>query len=394
MIYKLNNVIQNYAWGSYTSLSSLFGFENPNNEPQAELWMGAHPNGCSKLAELDITLAEYIKENSKSVLGDYTANRYGQLPYLFKVLAARTPLSIQVHPNKRNSEIGFERESAQGIALSAGNRNYKDPNHKPELVYAVTVYKAMNGFRPIADIIALFDEVNIEALSDDVGMLTQAPDSHGLKALFTSVLTLTGDKKDAVFEQLSRHYDRADLSTNISQALEYSQNFANQYPDDNGILAPLLLNIIELQPGEAMFLHAETPHAYVEGTALEVMASSDNVLRAGLTPKHIDVEQLIQNTTFASIVPEQLKIEPIKREGYVHFPIPVDDFGFDIFNVTQEQRTVFTRSAEIVMCIAGEVKVESDTQSILLKKGESLFVSCDSPQYQLKGMGQIARVYN
>ncbi|MEZ9077691.1 mannose-6-phosphate isomerase, class I, partial [Vibrio cyclitrophicus] len=147
MIYKLNNVIQNYAWGSHTSLNSLFGFDNPNNEPQAELWMGAHPNGCSKLAELDVSLADYIKDNSNSVLGDYTANRYGQLPYLFKVLAARTPLSIQVHPNKRNSEIGFERENAQGIALSASNRNYKDPNHKPELVYAITVYKAMNGFR-------------------------------------------------------------------------------------------------------------------------------------------------------------------------------------------------------------------------------------------------------
>ncbi|MDN3700435.1 mannose-6-phosphate isomerase, class I [Vibrio artabrorum] len=394
MIYKLNNVIQNYAWGSYTSLSSLFGFENLNNEPQAELWMGAHPNGCSKLAELDITLAEYIKENSKSVLGDYTANRYGQLPYLFKVLAARTPLSIQVHPNKRNSEIGFERENAQGIALSAGNRNYKDLNHKPELVYAVTVYKAMNGFRPIMDIIALFDEVNIEVLSDDVAALKQAPDSQGLKALFTNVLTLADDKKDAVLEQLSRHYDRTDLSTNALQALEYSQNFANQYPGDNGVLAPLLLNIVELQPGEAMFLHAETPHAYVQGTALEIMASSDNVLRAGLTPKHIDVEQLIENTVFASMEPEQLRLKPINREGYIHFPIPVDDFGFDIFNVTQEPQTIFTRSAEILMCIAGDATVESDTQSIHLNKGESLFVSCDSPQYQLKGTGQIARVYN
>ncbi|MEZ9901713.1 mannose-6-phosphate isomerase, class I [Vibrio breoganii] len=394
MIYKLKNVIQNYAWGSHTSLSSLFGFDNPNNEPQAELWMGAHPNGCSKLAELDISLADYIEDNSHSVLGDYTANRYGQLPYLFKVLAARTPLSIQVHPNKRNSEIGFERENAQGIALSAGHRNYKDPNHKPELVYAITVYKAMNGFRPITDIIALFDEVSIEALSDDVAALKQAPDSDGLKALFTSVLTLTGDKKEAVLKQLSRHYERADLSKNALQALKYSQYFSNQYPGDNGILAPLLLNIVELQPGEAMFLHAETPHAYVEGTALEVMASSDNVLRAGLTPKHIDVEQLIENTIFASIELEQLRLKPIKREGHIHFPVPVDDFGFDIFNVTQEQQTVFTRSAEILMCMAGEAMVESDTQSILLKKGESLFVSCDSPQYQLKGSGQIARVYN
>ncbi|MFA0052401.1 mannose-6-phosphate isomerase, class I [Vibrio breoganii] len=394
MIYKLNNVIQNYAWGSHTSLSSLFGFENPNNEPQAELWMGAHPNGCSKLAELDISLADYIKDNSNSVLGDYTANRYGQLPFLFKVLAARTPLSIQVHPNKRNSEIGFERESAQGIALSAGNRNYKDPNHKPELVYAITVYKAMNGFRPITDIIALFDEVNIEALSDDVTALKQAPDSHGLKTLFTSVLTLTGDKKDAVLEQLSHHYDRTDLSTNASQALVYSQNFANQYPGDNGVLAPLLLNIVELQPGEAMFLHAETPHAYVQGTALEIMASSDNVLRAGLTPKHIDVEELVANTLFDSIEPSNLLLKPIEREGSSHFPVPVGDFKFDLIEIESHSKRVFTRSTEILFCISGVLHIRSKDKLVVLNCGESVFIPCSAESYSLSGSGKVARAYN
>ncbi|MEZ9667157.1 mannose-6-phosphate isomerase, class I [Vibrio breoganii] len=394
MIYKLNNVIQNYAWGSHTSLSSLFGFENPNDEPQAELWMGAHPNGCSKLAEPDISLADYIQDNSNSVLGDYTANRYGQLPYLFKVLAARTPLSIQVHPNKRNSEIGYERENAQGIALSAGNRNYKDPNHKPELVYAITVYKAMNGFRPIVDIIALFDEVSIEALSDDVAALKKAPDSPGLKALFTTVLTLTGDKKDAVLKQLSRHYGRTDLSTNALQALEYSQNFANQYPGDNGILAPLLLNIVELQPGEAMFLHAETPHAYVQGTALEIMASSDNVLRAGLTPKHIDVEELVANTRFESIAPSNILLEPIKREGYCHFPVPVDDFKFDVMEATDTEHTLYARSVEILFCTEGEVRVESKEALVILGAGESALVPCSVGKYAIQGKARVARAYN
>ncbi|MEZ8952707.1 mannose-6-phosphate isomerase, class I [Vibrio cyclitrophicus] len=394
MIYKLNNVIQSYAWGSQTSMSSLFGFENPNNEPQAELWMGAHPNGCSKLAELDISLADFIQDNRHRVLGDYTANRYGQLPYLFKVLAARTPLSIQVHPNKRNSEIGFERENAQGIALSAGNRNYKDPNHKPELVYAITVYKAMNGFRPIADIIALLDEVNIETLSDDVAALKQAPDSHGLKALFTTVLTLMGDKKHAVLEQLSRHYGRTDLSSNALQALEYSQNFAHQYPGDNGILAPLLLNIVELQPGEAMFLHAETPHAYVEGAALEVMASSDNVLRAGLTPKHIDVDELLANTRFESIAPNDIVLKPIELEGCHHFPVPVDDFKFDVVEVTGAEQKQYVRSAEIVFCIDGEVAVISGPKSIVLKAGDSIFVPNSAGEYQIEGKGRLARAYN
>lgn len=394
MIYKLNNVIQNYAWGSHISLSSLFEFENPNNEPQAELWMGAHPNGCSKLAELELSLADYIEKNTHSVLGDYTANRYGQLPYLFKVLAARTPLSIQVHPNKRNSEIGFERENAQGIALSAGNRNYKDPNHKPELVYAITVYKAMNGFRPIADIITLFEEVSIEALSDDVAALKQAPDSQGLKAFFTNVLTFAGDKKDAALEQLSCHYDRTDLSTNVLQALEYSQNFANQYPGDNGVLAPLLLNIVELQPGEAMFLHAETPHAYVQGTALEIMASSDNVLRAGLTPKHIDVDELLANTRFESIAPNDILLKPIELEGRHHFPVSVDDFKFDVVEVTGTGQKLHVRSAEIVFCIEGEVAVISGSKSIVLIAGDSIFVPNSAVEYQCEGKGRLARAYN
>lgn len=356
--------------------------------------MGSHPNGCSRLADLDISLAEYIKENSNSVLGDYTANRYGQLPYLFKVLAARTPLSIQVHPNKRNSEIGFERENAQAIALSAGNRNYKDPNHKPELVCALTVYKAMNGFRSIADIVALFDEVNIEALIDDVVALKQTPDAQGLKALFTAVLTLTGDKKDAVLEQLSRHYDRTDLSTNASQALAYSQNFANQYPGDNGILAPLLLNIVELQPGEAMFLHAETPYAYVQGTALEIMASSDNVLRAGLTPKHVDVEELVANTRFESIAPNNLLLEPIELEGRIHFPVPIDDFKFDVIKVTSVDKKLYVRSAEILFCIEGEIEVISGSKSITLKTGGSIFVPNNVVEYKCRGTGKLARSYN
>lgn len=394
MIYKLNNVIQNYAWGSHSSMSSLFEFENPNNEPQAELWMGAHPNGCSKLAELELSLANYIEENTNSVLGDYTANRYGQLPYLFKVLAARMPLSIQVHPNKRNSEIGFERENAQGIALSAGNRNYKDPNHKPELVYAITVYKAMNGFRPIADIIALFDEVNIEALNDEVAELKQAPDSRGLKALFATVLTLTGDKKDVVLEQLSRHYNKTDMSVSAVRALEYSQNFANQYPDDNGILAPLLLNIVELQPGEAMFLHAETPHAYVQGTALEIMASSDNVLRAGLTPKYVNVDELLANTRFESIASNDILLKPIEIEGRHHFPAPVDEFKFDVVEITGTEQKLYVRSAEIVFCIEGEVEVISGFKSILLKAGDSIFVPNSAAEYRCEGKGRIARAYS
>ncbi|MCF7455148.1 mannose-6-phosphate isomerase, class I [Vibrio sp. A1-1] len=394
MIYKLNNVIQNYAWGSTDSLSTLFGVDNPDNEPQAELWMGAHPNGCSQLEDQNVFLSDYLNEHRESALGQYTADRYGQLPYLFKVLAARTPLSIQVHPNKRNSELGFERENQLGIELTAGNRNYKDSNHKPELVYAITSYKAMNGFRPIEDIIVMFEEVGINALSDDVAALKKNQDAEGLKTFFTVMLKLSGSKQKQALADLEQCYVLTSLSASTKQALRYSQEFAKHYPGDNGLFAPLFLNIVELKPGQAMFLHAETPHAYVQGTALEVMASSDNVLRAGLTPKHIDVEELVVNTRFEPISPDALLLSPLKKEGTSHFPVPVDDFKFDVVEVTGSEKKLYVRSAEIVFCIEGVVDIISGSKLITLRAGDSIFVPYCVAEYKYKGKGQIARAYN
>ncbi|OCH52976.1 mannose-6-phosphate isomerase, class I [Vibrio cyclitrophicus] len=394
MIYKLNNVIQNYAWGSKDSLSTLFGVDNPNHEPQAELWMGAHPNGCSKLEAQNVFLSDYLNEHRESALGQYTADRYGQLPYLFKVLAARTPLSIQVHPNKRNSELGFERENQLGIELTGGNRNYKDPNHKPELVYAITSYKAMNGFRPIEDIIAMFEEVGINTLSDDVAALKKNQDSEGLKTFFTLILKLSGSKQKQALADLEQFYALTNLSASAKQALQYSREFSEHYPGDNGLLAPLFLNIVELKPGQAMFLHAETPHAYVQGTALEVMASSDNVLRAGLTPKHIDVGELVANTRFESIAPNDILLKPIKLESRHHFPVPVDDFKFDVVDVTRSEKKSHVRSAEIVFCIEGVVDIISNSKLITLRTGDSIFVPYSAAEYKYKGKGRIARAYN
>ncbi|MEZ9848952.1 mannose-6-phosphate isomerase, class I [Vibrio breoganii] len=397
MIYKLNNVVQNYAWGSTSSLSQLFGIDNPKKQPQAELWMGAHPSGCSTLEGLNLSLSDYIIRHGTNALGSYTDNRYGELPYLFKVLATQAPLSIQVHPNKRKSEIGYTRENQRGIELTAGNRNYKDPNHKPELVYAITLYKAMNGFRPIEEIIALFKEIKIIALIDDVLKLEQVQNAKGLKTFFRTLLTLTGTKQEDALKQLSKYYEDTSISDTGTKALRYSQSFAEHYPGDNGLLAPLFLNVIELQPGEAMFLHAETPHAYVQGTALEIMASSDNVLRAALTPKHIDVEELIANTRFESTPREKLLTTPLYVQGdhdHLHFPVPVDDFKFDVITALQEQRIMFTRSAEIVFCIEGNIEVATKVANIVLTAGESAFIPYDSHCYSVLGQGRLARAHN
>ena len=393
-MFKLKNQIQSYAWGSTTSISELFGIANPTNEPQAEIWMGAHPGGCSRNEENDELLSDIIIENKSAVLGDYTENRFGELPYLFKVLAAHTPLSIQVHPNKRKSELGFARENEQGIALSAPIRNYKDPNHKPELVYALTPYKAMNGFRPIEHIVRLFNEITLGELIPEVALLEHGSNSKALGQFFSSIMMLNGARKEKVLAELENAYSKPVLSNMAGEAIEYSKEFKKHYEDDIGLLAPFILNTVELAPGEAMFLFAETPHAYVQGTALEIMASSDNVLRAGLTPKHMDIPELIDNVDFCPIKPEDLKMSPVIKGNKEQYPIPVDDFGFDILHSKLAKQEQYVRSAEILFCVDSNIVVESQGKSIILSPGESVFVPCSAKTYTYQGKGRIARAYN
>ncbi|GAK21391.1 LOW QUALITY PROTEIN: mannose-6-phosphate isomerase [Vibrio sp. JCM 19052] len=392
-LFKLDNVIQNYAWGSKESISKLFGIDNANHQPQAEIWMGAHPNGCSRLATTGELLSDVIARDKASMFGDYTMMRFGELPYLFKVLAADSPLSIQVHPSKRKAELGFARENEQGIPLDAPNRNYKDANHKPELVYALTFYKAMNGFRPIEQILTLFRQFGIRSLDGEVAALAEHPNQDGLKGFFTAIMTLSEAHKIQLgrIGRSIRAWSKDGIGKRV---LSYVAEFQKHYPKDIGLLSPLMLNTIELAPGEAMFLHAETPHAYVQGTALEIMANSDNVLRAGLTPKYIDVDELISNTAFHTTQPELIKLPPIHKEGKLSYPIPVDDFGFDILSSDEECKQQFVRGAEIVFCVEGSVEVMTSETSLTLKAGESAFITNDCKFYQYQGNGTLARAYN
>ncbi len=391
-LFKLNNVIQNYSWGSKTSLNTLFGIENPENQPQAELWMGTHPNGCSKNAETGELLSDLISKDPVNFLGNRTALDFGELPFLFKVLCAAEPLSIQVHPSKQAAEQGFMKENEMGVDIKAPNRNYKDPNHKPELVYALTPYKAMNGFRPIAQIIKLFEEIGLPSLTEQVASFKTHPNSEGLQVFFKEIMSLNEEQKEMTLKELKLYmsFDKRNEATLLKEAVAYSRYFAQFYPNDIGLLSPLLFNLIELKPGEAMFLYAETPHAYIQGTGLEIMANSDNVLRAGLTPKYIDVPELINNTKFESIKPENIKIQPNKDQSY---PIPVPDFKFSIINVNDDEQIYSLQSAEILFCIEGNIVVSSNGKQIKLQKGESMFVGYCLSQYQCDGKGILARAY-
>lgn len=391
-MWKLANVIKDYDWGTKTKLFELFNIANPNNQPQAEMWMGIHPSGVSTAIDShgkQIKLDQLITQNSVAILGDKTQNEYGTLPYLFKVLSAQDPLSIQVHPELSKAKKGYEKENSLGIPVNSPNRNYKDPNHKPELIYALTPFWAMNGFRPIADIIQLFTQLDIDLIQPALDRLINNQTNDGLKTFFHYLLTLNDELKTVAISM---------LKTKIKHLNTVPFNIINtimvKYPNDVGLFMPLVLNVIKLEPGQAMFLKAQTPHAYIEGTGLEIMANSDNVLRAGLTSKHIDVDELFDNTTFDSIAINHLLTAPTRYKNKIDFPVPVNDFAFEIIHSNEQFQTEKTLSAEILFCIEGKITLSTAADCFTIQAGESVFIANSAHSYSYQGEGTLARAYN
>ena len=387
---KLINSVQNYAWGSKTALTDLYGIANPNNLPMAELWMGAHPKSSSKIEDASgqaRSLRDVIDADKAALLGDKVAQRFGELPFLFKVLCADQPLSIQVHPNKQASEIGFAKENAAGIPLDAAERNYKDPNHKPELVFALTPFLAMNAFREFSEIISLLQPV--AGANNAIAHFLENPNAEALSQLFASLLNMQGEEKSHALAVL-----KAALESQQGEPWETIRLIAQFYPDDSGLFSPLLLNVVKLNPGEAMFLFAETPHAYLQGVALEVMANSDNVLRAGLTPKYIDIPELVANVKFVAKPAAELLTQPVKNGAELDFPIPVEDFAFSLHDLSQTETTIAQESAAILFCVEGEATLHKGEQHLVLKPGESAFVAANESPVSVSGTGRLARVFN
>ena len=387
---KLINSVQNYAWGSKTALTELYGVANPQQLPMAELWMGAHPKSSSKVEDASgqiVSLRDVIDSQPSALLGDAVAKRFGELPFLFKVLCAAQPLSIQVHPNKRNSEIGFAKENAAGIPMDAAERNYKDPNHKPELVFALTPFLAMNAFREFSEIVSLLQPV--AGAHTAIAHFLEQPNAERLSQLFAGLLSMQGEEKSRALAIL-----KAALETQQGEPWQTIRLIAAFYPDDSGLFSPLLLNVVKLNPGEAMFLFAETPHAYLQGVALEVMANSDNVLRAGLTPKYIDIPELVANVKFDAKPANQLLTTPVKNGAELDFPIPVDDFAFSLHSLSAQATAIDQQSAAILFCVEGEAVLSKGEQRLVLKPGESAFISAEESPVNVSGVGRVARVYN
>ncbi len=338
MVYRLENKIQHYDWGSRDALKELFGIENPESLPQAEIWMGAHDKAPSSVIVTNkkgiekSSIINFIEQDPAGVLGKNVSKRFGgTLPFLFKVLSADRPLSIQSHPNKEQAKKGFALEEAKGISKSARERNYKDGNHKPELIYALTPFKALNGFREPGEMIRLLDGLEIDFWKEQLTAFKALPTREGLKQFYTWLMRLPGEvKKELATTAAVSAWEKKE-----EPAYGELKELANYYPGDIGILGAVVLNLVNLKPGEAMFLEAGQLHAYLKGTGMEIMANSDNVLRGGLTSKHVDVDELLKTLTFSAGAVERVKgrVKRAVSGCEIFYPTPAAEFSFSVLEV-------------------------------------------------------------
>ena len=386
----LKNSIQEYAWGSRTAIPELLGQSVPADKPQAELWMGAHPKAPSRVlaAGLWRSLPEVIEESPEETLGQEVAARFSnKLPFLFKVLAAAKPLSIQAHPNKEQAGQGFARENGLGIPLDAGHRNYRDDNHKPEIICALTPFWALNGFRKIEETLSLLEEARIPGLVEIVSFLRSHPNRDGLKKFFNHLMTTDSGKQGKIVEQAVNY---AEKRTHEEPVWTWMIKLNEEYPGDMGVLSPIFLNLIRLEPQQAMYLPAGELHGYLEGVGIELMANSDNVLRGGLTPKHIDVQELLTVLNFTDgglniLSPENL------TPGEAFYSTGAEEFVLSVIRINKAApfSSPRDRSVEMMMCTEGEVSVTDLSAGDItrLARGVSIMVPAAVEQYSIEGDG-------
>ena len=386
-----------YAWGSRTTIADLVGRPVPAPHPEAELWMGAHPGDPSWVGSE--SLVAMLADDPVGQLGGAVAGRWdGRLPFLMKVLAADEPLSMQAHPSAAQAAEGYAREEKLGIARDAGNRNYPDPTPKPELLCALTEFHALAGFRDPHRTVALLQAVATPGLAPYISLLADDPNREGLRALFTTWITLPQPSIDALMpdliDQCVAHVKaHGEFELECRTVLELGES----YPGDGGVLAALLLNRLVLGPGEAIFLPAGNLHAYLRGTALEVLANSDNVLRGGLTPKHVDVPELLRVLDFGFGDMAVTTGEPDGARAIYRTSAP--EFELSRMEWATDERSPLKlagRTPRILVCIDGELTVSSvDGRELPLRRGESMWIPATDPDVALTpGDSPLVRAFS
>jgi mannose-6-phosphate isomerase len=398
----LDNPIQNYAWGSRTELAQLLG-RPPAAQPEAELWIGAHAKAPSRLGD-GRTLLDAIRTDPEGMLGSSALQRFGgELPFLLKVLAVASPLSLQAHPNLEQARVGFAREELAGIPLSASARTYKDSNHKPELLCALTPFEALSGFRPAEESASLLESLGVT--STDLPLQLRRAHREPLRRAFSSLMTLGGEERMRVIaDVLGRCEQARDRPGPFAASIRWAATLGQRYPGDIGAVASLFLNHLTLAPLQAVYLEAGRLHAYLSGTAVEIMANSDNVLRGGLTEKHVDVPELLQVLQFDSpaVCPAACSLS---GSGEATYQTPAPEFRLSCIDLLAGRAfAAEVEGPEVLLCVEGqtEIEVSNDAPPLggspalqrgprVLRRGQAGFLPAKSRGYRLLGEGRVFR---
>ncbi len=395
-IYRLHNPIKTYAWGSETAIPELIGIPTVPGRPVAEWWIGAHPLGPSEIEQDGgrIPLDRWIADHPEKKLGTRVLSRCsGTFPFLLKVLAAAHPLSIQVHPDREEAAAGFLRETEAGIPLDDPRRTFKDSHPKPECVCALTPFWVMCGFQPIEAIQSQFEPFEA-LLPTDVLRNRSEPVSDRLRSFLRSLLEMPSHRKKQLLQALREwleHQPTSEITT------EWVLKLMGAYPEDIGSLAPLFMNVRCLKPGEALYLPPKTLHAYLEGMAIEIMVNSDNVVRGGLTPKHIDIPTLLDIVRFA---PQSLDVLQGTPSGSFErvYETPEESFRLSRIELSSDASWAIpsTQGVEIFLCTEGRFDVSewrSEDGKTTIQKGASFLIPGDCPGIQIKGSGTLFRAF-
>jgi mannose-6-phosphate isomerase len=370
-MWQLTNTVRHYPWGSPTVIPDLLGLPSPADQPWAELWMGAHPDAPSVLADgrgLDAAVAE----EPDRLLGPLVRQRFGdRLPFLMKVLAADSPLSLQAHPTTAQAEVGFAAEEAAGIPHDDPTRTFKDPHHKPEILLALTPVEALCGFRPVEESLHCLAKLQLPELKPTIAALARG----GLQVAIPQLLALSARRRQslvtAVAEKAATFVAAHDPE--FINTYRWAASLADTYPGDVGVVISLLCNHLTVAPGEAVFLPAGNLHAYLSGAGVEVMASSDNVLRGGLTGKHVDLAALVEVLDFTDgKVPV---IRPVLGPGGLRYPVPVEDFDLTRCELGEDAGSLRTSGPQVLLCTEGTAVLrDGEGGELVLRQGESGFV--------------------
>ncbi|SFD95552.1 mannose-6-phosphate isomerase, class I [Blastococcus tunisiensis] len=369
-MWQLQNSVRHYPWGSRTVIPDLLGEPSPADRPYAELWMGAHPDAPSVLST-GAPLDKAIDADPDRLLGTAVRERFGdRLPFLLKVLAAELPLSLQAHPTIEQAEAGFAAEETAGIPRDDPTRTFKDPFHKPELLLALTEFEALCGFRPVEESLHCLAKLQVPELKPTIAALARG----GLRAAIPQLIALTPELRDELVTAVARSATRFVTAHDpeFINTYRWAASLAETYPGDPGVVISLMCNHLKLAPGEAVFLPAGNLHAYLSGAGVEVMASSDNVLRGGLTSKHVDLAALIEVLDFTDAkVPV---IHPVLGPGGLRYPVPVEDFDLTRIQLDSRSGSLVADGPQVLLCTEGAAQFRSADGTLTLRQGESAFV--------------------